>query len=63
MRGPAQEHSTPGAPLLHRAEVNQLLSALLAGEDDLLDRTLHKYTPSSALLGITFVSLVGGSTA
>jgi hypothetical protein len=59
MRGFAQEHGTPGAPILDSPEKDQLLSALLAREHNLLlGGLLHEYT-SSPLSGIAFVNLVG----
>jgi hypothetical protein len=40
-----REHGVPGAPVLFGTENNQLLSAILACEDDLLlERTLHERT-------------------
>jgi hypothetical protein len=57
MGGFAQEHGTPGAPLLDRPKKDQLLPALFAGEDHLLlGGLLHEYT-SWPLSGITFVTL------
>jgi hypothetical protein len=57
VRGLAQEHGTPGAPLLDRPKKDQLLPALFAGEDHLLlGGLLHEYT-SSPLSGIAFVTL------
>jgi len=50
VRRSAQEHCTPGAPVFYRAKKYQLLSALLAREDDLLlGITLHEYTSFAPL--------------
>ena len=50
------EHGAPCTPVLFWAEKHQLLSAIFAGEDDLLlERTLHEFT-SFALSGLAFMS-------